>query len=30
MTMGVPAQGVLDALQKNIVAAKYAGDLPRS
>jgi hypothetical protein len=30
MTMGVPAQGVLEALQKNIVAAKYAGELPRS
>jgi len=30
MTMGVPAQGVLDSVQKNIVAAKYAGDLPRS
>jgi hypothetical protein len=30
MTIGVPAQGVLDAVQKNIVAAKYAGDLPRS
>jgi hypothetical protein len=29
MTMGAPSQAVLDALQKNIVAAKYAGDLPR-
>ena len=30
MTAGVPSQAVLDALQKNIVAAKYTGELPRS
>jgi hypothetical protein len=29
MTIGMPGQEVLEALQKNIVAAKYAGELPR-